>query len=60
MYRQEVTIEIEGKSYTGNYSVDGNLITVDCSYGTKTAKIIARNEIGTAKMLLRELLTNRQ
>ena len=53
-----VTINRDGKEYSGRYRVDRGLLTVSSTYGTKTTQVISpgSDPIPLAEMLLREII----
>jgi hypothetical protein len=53
-----VTINRDGKQYSGRYRVDRGLLTVSSTYGTKTTHVISpgSDPIPLAEMLLREII----
>ena len=52
---QKVTIEKDGKTYAGYYSVEAKTVTVRTLDGTKTTQIGGSTPVNVARMLLREL-----
>jgi hypothetical protein len=50
-----VTVEIEGKRYTGFYTVSAGIITVDSDWGELRAHVGAKTE-ATASRLFLEIL----
>ena len=50
-----VTVEIEGKSYTGFYTVSSRVVTVESDWGERSAQAGPRVE-ETARLLLLEIL----
>lgn len=52
-----VTAEIDGKTYTGSFVVEGHAVTVTYGIRTLTTRTAgARSVESTARMLLRELV----
>ena len=61
MSKSEVSVEIDGKTYTGTVTVSkGHLISVSTSFGTKSTLIGGSPPEAIAKMLLRELVKEEQ
>ena len=58
--RHPVTIEIEGKTYKGNYWVAGKILTVSTSKGGKSRQIGLTPAEVLAKQLLQELVKDRK
>jgi hypothetical protein len=50
-----VTVEIEGKRYTGFYTVSSGVVTVESDWGERTTQAGAKAE-QTARLLLLEIL----
>jgi hypothetical protein len=50
-----VTVEIEGKRYTGFYTVSSGVVTVESDWGERSTEIGPRAE-QTARLLLLEIL----
>jgi hypothetical protein len=51
-----ITIEVNGQSVNGRYTVRGGMITVSTIHGSKTTQVGNMNTEALAKMLLRELV----
>jgi len=53
-----VTINRDGKEYSGRYRVDRGLLTVSSTYGSKATQVISpgSDPIPLAEMLLREII----
>lgn len=53
-----VTINRDGKEYSGRYRVDRDLLTVSSTYGTKITQIISPSSdpVPLAEILLREIV----
>lgn len=54
--QREITIEINGKSYSGRYEVNRKVLTLSSSYGTKSTQLGSLPAETLAKMLLREII----
>ncbi len=52
----DVTIEKNGTTYTGFYTVEAGMVTVRALYGTRTTQIGGSTAGVVARMLLRELV----
>lgn len=50
-----VSVEIDGKTYEGRYTIQSKTVTVSTAYGQTTTQIGA-DARSTARMLLRELV----
>jgi len=51
-----VSVDLDGISYHGTYSLSGGMITVSSDYGTNTAQVGGRPPDELAQMLLMELV----
>jgi len=51
-----VSVDLDGISYHGTYSLSGGMITVSSDYGTNTAPVGGRPPDALAQMLLMELV----
>ncbi len=54
--RYEVSVEVDGKAYTGSYYVESKMVTLECLYGTTSTQIGDSGAELVARMLLREFL----
>jgi hypothetical protein len=54
--RYPVTIEIDGKTYKGNYWVAGKILTVSTGKGGKSRQVGSTSAEVLAQQLLRELV----
>lgn len=54
--QREITIDINGKSYSGRYEVKRKVLTLSSSYGTKSTQLGSLPAETLAKMLLGELV----
>lgn len=51
-----VSIELEGRTYSGRYRVERGVITVSTTSGSKTTQLGRLPEEALARLLLRELV----
>jgi hypothetical protein len=54
--RTEISVEIDGKRYSGSYSVSSGAVTVDSVHGGRKSTHVGASAEATARMLLREIL----
>ena len=52
----EVSLEMEGQTYTGEVHVSRNILTVDSAYGRKTSQVGTSLVESVARRLLREIV----
>jgi len=52
----EISVEFEGKSYSGSYSVSLGAVTVQSAHGGPVSTHVGALAESTARMLLREIL----
>jgi hypothetical protein len=57
--RQSVSVEIDGKTHAGSYTVSGKVITVSYGGRTKTTQIGGTPQATIARQLLRELVRSK-
>ena len=53
---EEVTVEIEGKSYTAGYSVVSKVVTVHAAYGSASTQVGGSSAKTVARLLLSEIV----
>ncbi len=53
----EISIEIDGKKYSGSYFVRGKILTLRSMLGQKSTQLGGMPAEGLARLLLRELIT---
>ena len=51
-----ISVEVDGKTYSGDFEVRGRVVTVTTSYGTKSTQVGGSPPDVVAKTLLRELV----
>src|SRR5215467_11379966 len=51
-----VTVEIEGKRYTGFYTVSSGVVTVESDWGERSTEVVGPLAERTARLLLLEIL----
>ena len=56
---QTISVEIDGKTYTGRYSVSGKVVSVSGAFGSKSTQVGNSPADVVARMLLRELVRER-
>lgn len=56
MKESEVTMTVEGKTYSGTYEVAGGVVTVRTAYGSRSTQIGGSPPDVVAGWLLRELV----
>jgi len=58
-HAKEVTIEVDGRKFTGQYALRGRILTVMVvGYGQKSTQLGGLTEEGLARILLRELVNS--
>ena len=55
-FRYEITIEHNGKPYTGSYTVQSGIVTVDSMYGRKSTQVGGSDAERIARLMLGELV----
>ena len=53
---RELSIDIDGKLYSGRFEVDGSVVTVHSAYGTESTQVGGLTALHVAEQLLRELV----
>ncbi len=53
---EDITVEIDGKTYSGRVEVSRDLVTVSTPYGSKTTQIGGSPAESIARTLLREIV----
>jgi hypothetical protein len=53
---EEVTVEVDGRSYSGSYSVTAKVVTVNCAYGSASTQIGGSTSKTIARLLLSEIV----
>ncbi|HWI05560.1 MAG TPA: hypothetical protein VNT52_17270 [Acidimicrobiales bacterium] len=56
MSRSEITVEIDGQTFSGSYEVARGIITVSTAYGRKSTQVGSTPPDTLARILLRELV----
>jgi hypothetical protein len=54
--RNSVTVELEGKIYSGTYHVSSKVVTIQCAYGSTSTQVGGSTAVAVARILLREIL----
>ncbi|SAK70291.1 hypothetical protein AWB82_04207 [Caballeronia glebae] len=52
----EINITVNGMLYTGRFTLDSNVVTVQSAYGKKSTQLGRLAPVTVAEMLLRELV----
>ena len=52
---RQVTVDLEGESFTGTYTVSRGVVTVTAYFGTKSTQLGGGTPESVARMLLHEL-----
>jgi hypothetical protein len=58
--REHVTIEHEGKIYTGSYTTADGMVHVSCGTGSKSMQIGQTPPVVLARLLIRQLVQEQQ
>lgn len=53
----EVTIDRDGSTYRGSYTVQGRVVSVSSAYGSKSTQVGGLDGATVARLLLAELVT---
>jgi hypothetical protein len=56
MSGHSIHVKLDGRTYSGTFKVDRNLMTVTTSYGKKIAPVEKAQHTALAQTLLRELI----
>lgn len=55
---REISVEIDGKKFTGSYILSGGVVTVSTPHGLRSAQLGGMTPEGLARILLRETVSN--
>ena len=58
--REHITVEYQGKSYTGSYTTSDGMVHVSCGTGSKSTQIGQTPPVVLARLLIRELVQEQQ
>ena len=53
---QEVSVEVDGKTYTGSYTISSKVVTVSTGYGSASTQVGGSTANNVARMLLSEIV----